>query len=139
MWFLSTPLSAQRPTSGGDSDRERGQWDCHHSLLATPSRRGAEWGGPRVQGNNNKNNNNKMSLSHVWASGTRIVEAHKRSANTDSDKADKRDNAQTWKGNEFLAETHLCLCRSCGSLSGAAKSERLGGKRYETLPPGGDW
>lgn len=49
-----------------------------------------------------------MQLSHVCASGTRIVETHKGDTNKESDKADKRDNAQTWKGNEFLVETHLC-------------------------------
>lgn len=52
----------------------------------------------------------KMQLSHVWESETHIVETHKGDANKDSDKADKRDNAQTWEGNEFLAETHLCRC-----------------------------
>lgn len=55
----------------------------------------------------------KLQLSHVCASATRIVEAHKGDANKDSGGSDKRDNAQTRKGNEFLDETHLC--QSCSS------------------------
>lgn len=51
----------------------------------------------------------KMQLSPVWVSATDIVEKHKGDANKDSDKADKRDNAQTREGNEFLGETHLCV------------------------------
>lgn len=51
----------------------------------------------------------KMRLSPVWASATDIEEKHKGDANKGSDKADKRDNAQTREGNEFLVETHLCV------------------------------
>lgn len=65
-----------------------------------------------------------MQLSHVWESETHIVETHKGDANKDSDKADKKDNAQTWKGNEFLAETHLCRC--CSSESPTTAHELVG-------------
>lgn len=86
-----------------------------------------------------KKKKKKMQLSHVCASGTGIVETHKGDANKDSDKSDKRDIVQTWKGNEFLVETHLCQCCSSENLrTVAAQSELLGGKRWETLPPGGD-
>lgn len=46
-------------------------------------------------------------LPEVWASGTCIVETHKRDANRDADRLDNKDNAQTWNGNEFVAEAHL--------------------------------
>lgn len=65
--FCLLPLSAQRPASGGYRDGERGQWNRHHSLLATPSRRGAEWGGPGVQGSNNNDNNKKKRSSLMSA------------------------------------------------------------------------
>lgn len=50
--FCLLPLSSQRGAAGGYGDGEWGQWDRHRGLLATPSRRGAERGGPGVQGNN---------------------------------------------------------------------------------------
>ncbi len=104
-YLLSTPLSPQCPSSWGYSDGEWRQWDCHRGLLATSSRRGAERGGPGVQGNKKT----CQQLPQVWASGTSIVEIHKGDTNRDADRADnrERDNAQTWKGNEFLVEAHL--------------------------------
>lgn len=62
----------------------------------------------------------KKCSSPVWASATDIVD--KGDANKDSDKADKRDNAQTREGNEFLGETHLCVLLLRESDNGAAKS-----------------
>lgn len=64
--LLSAPLSPQRPASWGYGGGERGQWDHHPGLLATPSRRGAERGGPGIQGNKK----HSQQLHQVGASGT---------------------------------------------------------------------
>lgn len=69
--ILSIPLlSPQCPPSRGDSGGERGQWDRHRGLLATPSRGGAERGGPGVQGNKK----NSQTPPRVSASWTVVVE-----------------------------------------------------------------
>lgn len=54
-----------------------------------------------------KKGGKKYRYLYVCARETGIVETHKGDTNKDSDKADKRDNAQTWNGNEFLVETLL--------------------------------
>lgn len=80
--LLSTPLSPQCPASWGYSDREWGQWDRHCSLLATPSRTGAEWGGPGVQGNKQK----QQQLPQVWQVGL-ILWRYTKEKNMDADKS----------------------------------------------------
>lgn len=64
--FCLLPLSPQCRATGGYSDGEWGQWDRHRGLLATPSRGGAERGGPGVQGNNETAAQN---LPEVWEGG----------------------------------------------------------------------
>ena len=140
--FCLLPLSPQRPASWGYSDRERGQWDRHPGLLATPSRRGAERGGPGIQGNKNQS----QQLHQVGASGALIVETHKGEKNRDTDSEDNTDDAQTWKGNVFLVEAHLCTLPRALPLRDDRLTDRrahvwraqgAGVNCCETVPSGG--
>lgn len=51
------------------------------------------------------NKNSSYLMSDKWESYCRDTQRRKTGMQT---RVDNRDNAQTWKGNEFLVETHLC-------------------------------
>lgn len=59
----------------------------------------------------------------------------------------KGDNAQPWKGNEFMVETHLrtllgapprCVDRSSEAEERSLKSRGAGANSYKTVPSGGE-
>lgn len=87
-----------------------------------------------------KKKNNQQQLPQVRASKTRIVATHKGDTNRDADRLENKDNAQTWKGNEFLVEAHLCtllfVCEMTGARSGGIKAGEPV-ETCETVPPGG--
>lgn len=56
--------------------------------------------------------------------GLLIVETHKGETNRDADSVDNRDNAQTWKGNVFLVEAHLCTLLSALPLGDDRLTDR---------------
>lgn len=95
--FCLLPLSSQRGAAGGYGDGEWGQWDRHRGLLATPSRRRAEWGGPGVQGNNKTA---AQQLPEVGERGTRVVRTRTKETQTvGADRLDNKDDVQAWEGN----------------------------------------
>lgn len=107
--FCLLPPSSQCTAAGGYGDGERGQWDRHRGLLATPSRRGAERGGPGVQGNNKTA---AQQLPEVCERGNPYcLGPHKRDTNRPEDGLDNKGDVQTWEGNEFEVEAHLRSAR----------------------------
>lgn len=127
-YLLSAPASPQRTTSRGYSDGERGQWDGHRGLLATPSRGGAEWGGPGVQGN--KKTYKTTAATSGWNKWDWYCRHTKETQTGKAARSLEIRETETMcrhgKDNEFQVEAHLCTLLGALPLCDDRHWERAG-------------